>query len=138
MKITFVSDLNWVKTNWHEIYEVLKPAVMRRPRELSRDQLLAEITRGKLDLWQITEDDDTVKAYGVSVCMQYVEGLAVYVRYLAGEGLEGLIGEIWPKWCAFLKSNGVKFVTIGGRPGWARAMKKQLGEPVAVILMTEL
>ena len=89
----------------------LRPAL----EEVTEAELLADIQAGKAQLWP----GET--AAMVTQCVADGEGRSLHV-WLAGGDLPGVLA-LKPGVEAWARAQGCEFVSIEGRPGWARLLR---------------
>ncbi len=100
--------------DWGRAWRWLAPALP--PEDGGEAQLLSELSAGRAQLW-VGES-----AAAVTQCVIGPEGASLHV-WLAGGRLEGVLA-LREGVEAFARGRGCRAVTLAGRPGWARVLRR--------------
>ena len=120
---------------WPTYLDKIKEAMATHPSETHNSlvELRTDIRKGRALVLQMYEDDE-VAAVGVVEIVDQSDGKMLYIRYLAGDGMEYWLDELHELLIEIAGNYGCQWLGLTGRLGWQRALKHLGFEPVAVEL----
>lgn len=124
---------------WPTFVDRIKEAMSTHPSELldTLPELRTDIRLGRSLVVQMYEDAE-VCAIAVIEMVEQTDGRMLYIRYLAGEGMEHWLPELHELMTTVARQFGCNWFGLTGRLGWVKALKVYGFEPVAIELRAEV
>lgn len=120
---------------WNTYKPYLLTAVNEHPAETveSLEEIRTDIRKGRALVLQIYEGVE-LQAVAVVELLDLKDGKSLHVRYLGGNGMDGWLDELSERLDETARFYDCDWVSIIGRLGWARSLKKYDYKPVSMEL----
>lgn len=126
---------------WESFKPYLERALEDAPLEIATlGELQREVRSGRLMLLQIADGQGTRAICGIQFVPHRDGSRVCHIAYLSGDSHEMWIDELHQYVWDLARAHSCKWISLTGRPGWRRIIKKFNDNPrvVAVHLMAEV
>ena len=117
---------------WDEIAPVLQRVFDRFDIGITTDNLLQDILTRDMQLW------DCGSGYAITQIVIKPNFKVLTIPYIAGDGMDEWLGELFETVKAFGQSNGCKYLEGYGRKGWQRRLESFGFAPYAITVRCEI
>ena len=123
---------------WHEIKPHIEIAIEHGMGETSAHDMFVGAMMGHYECWEVLDDTGNMVSLGFVRVNRFDQHSQLQVVTTAGEGWD----EYGPPCLEFIENTakqlGCKYVTIWGRPGWYKKLKKYGYNNVYTVLAKEI
>jgi hypothetical protein len=128
-----------VSMMWDSFRDHIELAMATHPGEVAEDlqDLRKDIVAGRAKLLQVWDGVEVI-ATAVLELQRLRDGDTLHVRYLAGECMDLWLDDLHMKLEQLARQNGCKWISLTGRMGWKRELKRLDYNPVAIQLRAEV
>ena len=124
---------------WDQFKPYLLLAVNEHPCESMEDLtgLREDVAEGRAMLVGMYSGAQMVAA-GVVELVELSDGRSLHVRYLGGNGMDEWIDELHARLKDVAQEYGCRWISLTGRMGWRKVLKRLDYNPVAIQLRAEV
>jgi hypothetical protein len=113
----------WLGEVWPIAGRMIEKSQRRVAKNVSMDDVLAELHNNRARLWMVQVGED-VKGAVVVTQKNYPQRSVLYIEHVGGSDVGKWAGEAIEMMTRAAKSAGLNAIEADGRRGWAKYMKK--------------